>query len=97
LKAATAPPKNSSASAPDGGVRDQRFLDRLAGVERFQPRQLGIARAQHVGGAAQDAAALDRLQPRPCRLRGARRLDRQFDDVRRRRMQRRSSRRWPDR
>ncbi len=54
-----------------GGVGHQRFLDGLAGVERFQPRQLCIALAQQIGGAAQDAAALDRLQPRPGGLRGA--------------------------
>ena len=67
-----------------GGVGDQRFLDRLAGVERLQPRQLCVALAQQVGGAAQDAAALDRLQPRPGRLRRARRLDGELDDVGRR-------------
>ena len=64
-----------------GGVGDQRLLDRLAGVERLEPRQLGVARAQDVGGAAQDAAALDRLQPRPGRLRCARCFDGEFDDV----------------
>ena len=51
-------------------VRHQRLLDRLAGVERLDAGELGVAGAQDVGGAAQDAAALDRLQPRPGRLRG---------------------------
>ena len=70
-----------------GGVGDQRFLDRLAGVERLEPRKLVVAGAQDVGGAAQDAAALDRLQPRPGGLGLARGLDRKLDDIGGRRMQ----------
>src|SRR5690606_16898578 len=70
------------------GVGDQRFLDGLAGVEGFEPRQRLVAVAQDIGGAAEDAAALDRLDARPFGLRGARRFYRQFDDVGRGRMQR---------
>ena len=64
-----------------GRVGDQRLLDGLAGVEGLQPRQFVVACPKDVGRAPQDAAALDRLQPRPGGLRGARRLDGQLDDV----------------
>ena len=62
-------------------VGDQRFLNGLAGVERLQACELGIAGAQDVGGAAKNAPALDRLQPRPDGLRFPRRLDGKLDDV----------------
>ena len=64
-----------------GGIGDQRLLDRLAGVERLDAGDLVITLAQDVGRAAQDAAAVGGAHPGPLGLCGARRLDRQFDDV----------------
>jgi len=52
-----------------GGIGDQRLLDGLARVERFETGKLGIALPQDVSGAPENPAALDRLQPRPGRLR----------------------------
>jgi hypothetical protein len=50
----------------------------------FPAGRVGVALAQDVGGAAQDAVRSP-AHARPGTLRCARRLDRQFDDVRRRR------------
>src|SRR5690606_33413036 len=52
-----------------GRIGNQRLLDCLAGVEGFQSGQFVVAGAQYVGGAPQDAAALDGLQARPGGLR----------------------------
>ncbi len=68
------------------GIGDKRFLQRLAGVQRFELCQFLIVRKQEVCRPAQDTAALDRLQPGPGRLGGAGGLHREFDNVGRGRM-----------
>ena len=60
--------------AGDDVDRD-RLLDRLAGVEGFEPRQLLVAAAQEIGGALQDAAALGARHRAPDGLAGLRRRD----------------------
>ncbi len=66
------------------GVDAKRLGQGFARVATLQDRQFAVAVADHVGGAAQDAAALGAGHRGPCALRGARAGDRCFDDGRRR-------------
>ncbi len=81
------PPKNSKAVGARRRIRDDRFLDRLAGIERFELGKLAIALAHDLGGALQDAAAGRRAHRRPFRLCALGSRDRFLDDGRRCRMQ----------
>ncbi len=64
------------------GIGNQRFLNSLAGIERFEFSDFGIAGTQDIGGAAQDTAAFHRLQCSPGRLRGGGGLHRLLDQRR---------------
>src|SRR5699024_6288012 len=72
---------------PARRIGDQRLLQRLARVERFELREFAIARAHEVGGAAQDAAALGAGHGGPLALRPLGRLERAVDQRRRRLVQ----------
>jgi hypothetical protein len=61
-------------------VCDDRFLDRLAGIQCLQFGQLSIALAHDVGGALEDAAARRRAHRGPFRLGTLCRGDCLFDD-----------------
>ncbi|MND48645.1 hypothetical protein D3C80_395700 [compost metagenome] len=68
-------------------IGDDRFLDRLAGIERFEFGKFAVPLAHDFGGTLEDSAARRRAHCRPFRLGAFGRCDRLFDNRRRCRMQ----------
>ena len=65
-----------------GRIGDDGFLDRLAGVERFQCREFAVALAHDVGGLLQHPTALCRAEACPFLLGALGRCNGLFHDLR---------------